>query len=73
MINKINDKDIAPYVPQCSPREYYIQVNKDPDPNDVYGEQDELWDDENFIEPGEDKRVLSSNKHINQDLHNVVA
>lgn len=64
-INKLNDMEAAPYVPRCSPREYYLQVNKDPDPNDVLGEQDELWDDENFTLPGDEDRVLTTHKNLN--------
>ena len=60
----------APYVPRCSPREYYVHVNKDPDPNDVLGEQDELWDDENFMEPGDENRILRTHSKLTENLRN---
>ena len=58
----------APYVPRCAPKLYYVSVNKDPDPNDVLGEQDELWDDENFIDPEDGNRVFKS--FISNNCHN---
>lgn len=71
-IKKLDDKEPVSYVPRCSPKEYYKQINKDPEPNDVVGEQDELWDDENFIPPSEENRVLPSHKHLNGSAKNIV-
>ena len=67
----MNNVSPAPYVPLCAPKQYYVSVNKDPDPNDVLGEQDELWDEENFIDPGGDgNRVLKTHIHLIENSHN---
>jgi len=60
-------------MPECSASSYYKKILKDPDPNDVYGEQDELWDDENFIPPGfATGRVLPTHKELTTSDNNSV-
>lgn len=74
-LTDINKLEPSPYfMPECSAYNYYKKIQKDPDPNDVYGEQDELWDDENFIPPNEGvdgKRVLPTHRVIS-DSENIV-
>lgn len=70
-LSRFNKIVPAPYVPDCSAAEYYKSVNKDPDPNDVYGEQDELWDDTNFTEPIDgSERVLRTHAQLNENSEN---
>lgn len=59
-------------MPECSAYTFYTKISKDPDPNDVYGEQDELWDDEAFIDPGPKNRVLPSHKELALNESNIV-
>ena len=59
-------------MPECSAYTFYTSISKDPDPNDVYGEQDELWDDENFTEPGFPTRVLPTHKDLTTNLENNI-
>ena len=67
-LTDINKVEPSPYfMPECSAHNYYKKIMKDPDPNDVYGEQDELWDDENFIQLDEGvngKRVLPTHEVV---------
>jgi len=72
LLSKINEYIPAPYVPTCSPLKYYQSVNKDPDPNDVYGEQDELWDDTNFTSPTTSQRILPTHMKLTEDEDNNV-
>ena len=67
-IKRLDDKEAVSYVPSCSPKNYYISIDHDPDPNDVLSEQDELWDDQNFIPPNLQKRVVSTHKTLSDVL-----
>ena len=70
-LSRFNEIVPALYVPDCSAADYYKRVNKDPDPNDVYGEQDELWDDTNFTEPSDgSERVLRTHAQLNENSEN---
>ena len=51
LMKRMSQIERAQYVPFCSPREYYSRRKREPE--DVYAEQDELWEDTNFLKPEE--------------------
>ncbi|XP_057310355.1 G protein-activated inward rectifier potassium channel 3-like [Hydractinia symbiolongicarpus] len=72
MLRKLNETVPAPYVPICSPLSYYKSISKYPDPDEVYTTQDELWDDQNFTEPGDEPRVLPTHVKLTESENNVI-
>lgn len=72
MLRKLNETVPAPYVPICSPLNYYKSISKYPDPDEVYTTQDELWDDQNFTEPGDEPRVLPTHEKLTESENNVI-
>jgi len=73
-LSDVNNVEACSYfMPDSSAHAYYKQVKKDPDPNDVYGEQDELWDDENFLPPnGTSRRVLPTHEELATNENNAI-
>ena len=65
-MKKINQLEKCDYVPRTTPHSYYVENQCEPE--DVYEEQDELWDDENFLN-AEERKTSRSSSSSSEDSH----